>query len=348
MNENLKDPGDPWGQWLWVSLPGEKLGTADRRFLSDVRPAGVVLFSENGRTAAGVKRLVREIREALRPAGVLIAIDQEGGRVARLREGVPETPPMRTIGRTNDPVRSFEAAFSLGRALKETGVDIDFAPVLDVDSNPRNPVIGDRAFSGDPGAVGLMAMAFAHGLEAAGIVPCGKHFPGHGDTSEDSHFALPVVKADEKTLAKREWVPFERAIAQGIPLLMTAHVLYPELDPKWPATLSYRINRDLLRKRLGFDGLLVSDDLSMAGVGAHFSLPVIVRRALGTGCDGLLVLKDQDKARRVLDLIREQAQKCPALWRRRLSVSLGRLERIRFMCGRGEGKGSVHSGGRAK
>lgn len=330
--------GHPWGKWLWVSLPGESLGDSDRRFLTDIRPAGVVLFGENGRTAAGVSRLIREIREALHPGWVLIAIDQEGGRVARLKEGVPEVPPMRTIGLTGNPVRAFETAFNLGVALKAADIDIDFAPVLDVDSNPSNPIIGDRAFSKDPETVARMAMAFAHGLEAAGVLPCGKHFPGHGDTSADSHIALPVVDADEKTLAVREWVPFERAIATGIPILMTAHVLFPRLDPKWPATLSSRINRDLLRRRLGFGGLLLSDDLSMAGVGAHFPLPVIVGRSLGTGCDGLLVLKDQEKARKVLDVIQSEAEKSPLLWGRRLSISLERLEKIRFMCRRGQGK----------
>ncbi len=328
----------PWGKWIWVSLPGENLGESDRRFLQDIRPAGVVLFGENGRTAAGVARLVREIREVLHPDEVLIAIDQEGGRVARLKAGVPNVPPMRTIGLTGDPVHAFETAFKLGLALKAADIDIDFAPVLDVDSNPSNPIIGDRAFSKDPETVARLAMAFSHGLEAGGVLPCGKHFPGHGDTSADSHIALPVVDADEKILSVREWVPFERAIAMGIPILMTAHVLFSRLDPTWPATLSYRINRDLLRRRFGFGGLLLSDDLSMAGVGAHFSLPVIVRRSLGTGCDGLLVLKDQEKARQVLDVIRGEAEKSPSLWGRRLSMSLKRLEKIRFMCRRNHGK----------
>lgn len=312
-----------WGQWLWVSLPGDRLGEDDIRWLRQVRPGAVVLFSENGTQVEGVKTLISEIRKALSPQDVWIAIDQEGGRVARLKEGVPRLSPARVLG-NGDPSEIFRSAFQLGNALRRTGIDIDFAPVLDVDSNPDNPVIGDRSFSRDPWEVARLSMAFSHGLEAGGVIPCGKHFPGHGDTLLDSHMALPSVEASEAILSEREFLPFERAILEGIPILMTAHVLYPALDRRWPATLSRKIMTEMLRKKWDFRGLLLSDDLSMAAVGTHFPFSVVVERALSVTCDGLLVLKSREKPLEAIRIIKGLAEKNPGLWLARLKKSIAR------------------------
>ena len=318
-----KHPEPEWGQWLWVSLPGARLGAEDIRWLHQIRPGGVVLFAENGTRAEDVKKLISEIREALSPQDVWIAIDQEGGRVARLKEGVPRLSPARTLG-NGDPSEIFRSAFHLGRALRQTGIDIDFAPVLDVDSNPDNPVIGDRSFSREPWEVARLSMAFSHGLEAGGIIPCGKHVPGHGDTLLDSHLALPTVDAPEAILSGREFLPFEKAIADGMPMLMTAHVMYPALDKKWPATLSRKIMQDMLRKKWDFRGLLLSDDLSMAAVGKPFPFSVVVERALSVTCDGLLVLKSRDKPLEAIRIIKGLSEKNPGLWRARLEKSIAR------------------------
>lgn len=317
-----------WGKWLWVSLPSPSLSEEDCRWLREIRPAGVVLFSENGRNAEDVRLLISEIRGVLAPDDVWIAIDQEGGRVERLKEGVPLLPPMRFLGQGGNPVQAFESAFLLGKALREIGVDVDFAPVLDVDSNPANPVIGDRAFSRDPWMVQKLGMAFASGLVASGVVPCGKHFPGHGDTVLDSHFDLPTVDVAESVLKEREWLPFEQSILQGLPMLMTAHVRYPALDARWPATMSVRILKGILRKRFGFTGVLLSDDLSMAGVGAYFPLATIVERSLRSTCDGLLVLKSRERALETLDVVRRLASANPLFWERQLRRSLERLDRL--------------------
>ncbi|MHB1605452.1 MAG: beta-N-acetylhexosaminidase [Leptospirales bacterium] len=325
---SLRNSRLSWGKWLWISLPSPALSEEDCRLLREIRPAGVVLFAENGRKSEEVRRLISGIREVLAPDDVWIAIDQEGGRVERLKEGVPLLPPMRILGQSGNPVPVFESAFLLGRSLREIGIDVDFAPVLDVDSNPDNPVIGDRAFSRDPEMVQKLGMAFANGLIASGIVPCGKHFPGHGDTVLDSHFDLPTVDAEESVLKEREWLPFERSILQGLPMLMTAHVRYPALDSRWPATMSGRILRGILRKRFGFGGVLLSDDLSMAGVGAYFPLEKIVERSLRATCDGLLVLKSRERALETLDVIRRLASDKPLFWERQLSRSLDRLSRL--------------------
>ncbi len=290
------------GTLLWVSVPGPELESEDRRFLERIDPAGVVIFRENVRSADQVRELNMAIRQSCPSGRVLIAVDQEGGRVARLREGVPALPPMRALGKTGDTVLIREAGRDLGRALRGLGFDVDFAPVLDVDSNSANPVIGDRSFSSDPRSVGLLAMAFAEGLASEGILPCGKHFPGHGDTDLDSHLALPVVSAPWEILENRELVPFRMAIDAGIPLMMTAHVVYPALDASLPATLSRPIVSGLLRDRLGYKGLVLSDDLLMEAV-ARSGVSVAAESALAAGCDGLLVLRNRDAALKVFDTV---------------------------------------------
>ena len=323
-----RDFDSDWGQWIWVSLPGDRLDAEDVRWLQRIRPGGVVLFSENGTRAQDVAKLVSGVRKALSPLDVWIAIDQEGGRVARLKEGVPCLPPARILGDREDLSGVFRSAMELGRALRQTGVDIDFAPVMDIDSNPENPIIGDRSFSRNPWEVVRRSMAFSHGLESGGVIPCGKHYPGHGDTLLDSHLALPSVNASKDILLEREFLPFEMAILEGIPILMSAHVLYPEFDKRWPATLSRKIMTEMLRKKSGFGGLLLSDDLSMAAVGKTFPFPVVVERALAVSCDGLLVLKSREKPLEALEIIRRLASKNPSLWQGRLVRSLARRARI--------------------
>ena len=292
------------GALLWVSLPGPVLTKEDRDFLQRIDPQGVVIFRENVVTPSQVRDLNMSVRAACPSGQVLIAVDQEGGRVARLREGVPQLPPMRRLGEGEDPEQIRTAGRDLGRALREMGFDIDFAPVLDVDSNAANPIIGDRSFSSDPLKVGPMAMAFAQGLKEEGIIPCGKHFPGHGATDLDSHLDLPFVNADRETLENRELSPFRYAISAGIPLLMTAHVVYPAWDERFPATLSRRIITGLLRERLGFSGLVLSDDLLMKAV-AKEGVVNAALAALEAGCDGLLVLRNGRAAMEVFEAVAE-------------------------------------------
>uniref|UniRef100_A0A7C3QRH4 Beta-N-acetylhexosaminidase n=1 Tax=Leptospirillum ferriphilum TaxID=178606 RepID=A0A7C3QRH4_9BACT len=317
-----------WGQWLWVSLPGTSLGKEDILWLKSIRPGGVVLFSENGTRADDVRRLVSSVREALAPSDVWIAIDQEGGRVARLKEGVPRIPPARELGDRGDPAEIFRTGLELGQALRKIGIDIDFAPVLDVDSNPVNPVIGDRSFSQDPYLAARFGMAFSRGLEAGGVVPCGKHYPGHGDTLLDSHLALPTVKAPLSTLQERELLPFEVAALEGIPMMMTAHVIYPALDNRWPATLSHTVLSGYLRKKWGYGGVVVSDDLSMAAVGHPYRFRVVVERALAASCDGLLVLKSREKPLEAMEILQTLVSKNPGSWQRRFERSRERRERV--------------------
>ena len=308
------------GRLLWVSLPGPDLTAADREFLERVDPLGVVIFRENVRNAAQVKSLIEDIR-SVPGSPRLLAVDQEGGRVARLSDGVPALPAMKILGA--QPEREVEeAGFSLGEALHRLGFDVDFAPVLDVDSNPQNPIIGDRAFSSDPEEAGVKALAFARGLLRAGILPCGKHFPGHGDTSLDSHVALPIVEAPLSLLESRELVPFRMAIEGEIPLMMTAHVVYPSWDRAVPATLSRTVVTGILREKMHYGGLVLSDDLLMAAV-ARGGVVEAALASIDAGCDGLLVLKSQSQALAVAERLEGIVRGDPRL----LAPALERVSR---------------------
>jgi len=284
-------------QLFMVGLPGPALDRATRAFLAEHPPGGVILFRRNIRSAAQLRRLTEAIHATGAGVRPLVGLDHEGGRVHRLPRPFTHFPPAATLGAQRDPHLAEVVGLAMGRELRAAGIDLDFAPVLDVWSNPRNRVIGDRAFASDPGLVARLGIALARGLARAGVLACGKHFPGHGASTGDSHFVLPRVRRPRRALTAVELLPFARAIAAGIPALLTAHVVYPALDPRRPATLSRAICRDLLRRRLGFRGVLFSDDLDMNAVAAHSTPARSAVAALGAGCDMLLVCQSLDAAR---------------------------------------------------
>ena len=227
------------------------------------------------------------------PAPAFVAVDQEGGLVARLRKPFTELPPMRTLGERGDLDLLRDVGRQLGRECLAAGFNLDFTPVLDVDTNPDNPIIGNRSFSRDPAQVALFAGALLDGLQSEGVLGCGKHFPGHGDTDADSHLALPVLNHDLDRLKAIELVPFQR-LATQLPMVMTAHVLFRALDPDLPATASPRILAPLLREYCGFDGVIVSDDLEMNGIAQVLPPEESVWRGLQAGCDAFLVCRRLD------------------------------------------------------
>ena len=253
---------------------------------------GFILFKRNLGTAAEVAALTRRLRSFAPPeAPIWIGIDQEGGRVARLGPPVVRLPPARVFGELDDVALTLEAGALLGEQLAALGVNLDFAPVLDVDTNPDNPVIGDRSYSREVSRVVRHGRAFAAGLAQAGITSCGKHFPGHGDTLIDSHFGLPRLSHDEARLRRVELAPFA-ALAAELPCIMTAHVIFDAWDATQPATLSPRVVTGLLRDQLGFRGLVFSDDLEMHAIANHYGFDDAAVRAIEAGCDTLLVCKE--------------------------------------------------------
>lgn len=286
------------GSILAVGFPGESPPPSLLHRIRAGACAGVVLFRRNVRSASQVRDLCASLGAGCDPSPVL-AIDQEGGRVARLRDGVLQLPAMRAVGDLGDPDLTRRLAQTLGEDLAALGINLNFAPVCDVDSNPANPVIGDRAFARTPEATGAHAVAFLQGLQSAGVASCAKHFPGHGDTATDSHLELPVVRHDAARLDGLELLPFRRALDAGVATVMTAHVRFEALDPAFPATLSPRVLRGLLRDTLARDRddlVVVSDDLRMKAVSARWPLDEAAVLAVNAGCDLLLACDDDEAA----------------------------------------------------
>jgi beta-N-acetylhexosaminidase len=233
----------------------------------------------------------------------LVSVDQEGGNVLRLRDGFTPIPSMRAVGRADDAELTFAIGRLMGRELSAVGVDLDFAPVLDVDTNPDNPVIGPRSFGRTQDLVSWHGLALVSGLSSAGVADCGKHFPGHGDTLQDSHLDLPRLEHSLERLESLELVPFRAAIRAGIPALMTAHILFKELDPTYPATMSPLIVRAVLRDSFGYDGLVISDDLEMKAIADHYSLEDVLVHGLNAGVDAFLCCHSPELMHRAIDLI---------------------------------------------
>jgi beta-N-acetylhexosaminidase len=237
-------------------------------------------------------------------------VDQEGGRVQRFREPFTIIPSMRELGRMNDADCVRLAGQVMARELRAVNIDMNLAPVLDVDSNPANPVIGERSFGSDPEVVSRLGCAMIEGLQAReaasglhGVAACGKHFPGHGDTSIDSHFGLPRLHHKMDRLERVELPPFQAAIRAGVASIMVAHVLFEALDPKFPASMSAPIIGELLRKQMGFDGVVCSDDLEMKAIIDHFGIEEAVIRGAIAGIDLFCVCKDHDLQHRALDAL---------------------------------------------
>jgi beta-N-acetylhexosaminidase len=290
----------PPGQLLFAGFEGTRPPPALRALIAAARVGGVVLFRRNFEDVEQARALVAELHACAPPElPLIVAIDEEGGRVQRLRDWWTAWPPMRRLGERDDPALTTAMAQALGRELADVRIDLSFAPVVDVDTNPANPVIGDRSFGRTPELVARHATAFIAGLQAAGVAACAKHFPGHGDTAIDSHVALPVLAHDLARLRAVELPPFAAAIRAGVASVMTAHVLLPAVDPDEPATLSARA-LGLLRHELGYDGLVFSDDLDMEAVARRHTPAELARRAIAAGVDVLLACRDPERQAGVL------------------------------------------------
>jgi beta-N-acetylhexosaminidase len=286
--------------------PAELLAAA-----GDDALGGFVLFRRNLGGLEEVTGLCGRLIAAF-PADAppFLAVDQEGGRVQRLGPPVLQLPPARKLGEIDDPALTEAAAHLLGQQLAALGFNWDFAPVLDVDSNPDSPVIGDRSFGPEPARVVRHARAFARGLGRAGVAACGKHFPGHGDTALDSHFALPELAHDRARLERVELAPFA-ALAGELEAVMTAHIVTRALDPDRPATLSRTVMQGVLREQLGFGGLLVSDDLEMKAIADHFGIGFAACEAIAAGCDCILVCSKPELCLEARDALAERASGDP-------------------------------------
>ncbi|MER5717134.1 glycoside hydrolase family 3 protein [Streptomyces sp. NPDC002132] len=267
--------------------------------------ASVGLFGRNVASPEQLASLTARLRAERED--VIVAIDEEGGDVTRLEVGTGSSfPGNLALGTVDDVELTREVARELGRRLADCGVTLNWAPSADVNSDPRNPVIGVRSFGADPDLVARHTSAYVTGLQSAGVAACAKHFPGHGDTAVDSHLALPRVDAAPEVLAGRELAPFHAAVAAGSRAVMSAHILVPALDPDRPATLSRRVLTDLLRGELGYDGLIVTDGMEMRAVAGTYGIERGSVLAVAAGADAICVgggLADDATVRRLRDAL---------------------------------------------
>jgi len=286
------------GALVWAGFDGEQ---APGEILDGVRTGrigGILLFAirRNVRGKEQVRAMLREVQAAARDGGlppVPVAVDQEGGQVVRVAYRAV-FPSAMAIAATGDPSLAEKAARAVAEGLRADGITVNHAPVCDVNAEPRNPVIGTRSFGDDPKKVAAFAAAWVRGSEGAGVATTPKHFPGHGDAPIDSHLNWVDITADRATLERRDLPPFQAAFDAGASMVMTAHVKYPAIDPQAPATISRAILTDLLRKRMGFRGLAVTDSLDMSGINVD-TPEHIIGRAVDAGVDAVMVTSHVDR-----------------------------------------------------
>ncbi|MEH1848544.1 MAG: glycoside hydrolase family 3 protein [Nostoc sp.] len=283
-----------FGHHLIIGVSGTRLSDDDKRALNELKPIGAIFFAKNFLDGTpyqiwleSFKDLNRQIREYTERDSMFITLDHEGGRVIR-------TPPPITRFPHALLLRShaYEVAKATALELKSLGINLSWAPVADIFSHPDNPVIGPRAFGNTPETATQGARDYYLGLRDSGILGCAKHFPGHGDTSKDSHIELPILNLTLEDLRFRELIPFKALIEVQIPLIMTVHILFPKIDPDVPGTLSQGILKTILREELGFEGVIVSDDLDMKAISDMFMKAGTVAQSFNAGCDLFIVSRN--------------------------------------------------------
>ena len=312
-----------------VGLSEAEFTGIEAGLFSECRFGGIILFAHNLHEPEQIYALCRALWD--QRSGELapfVAIDQEGGRVHRLPEPFTHFPPAAALGGAGSAELAFRFGWATAREVTAVGINLNFAPVLDVLSNPGNPVIGDRSLSSEPAAVAKLGWRVVEGLRSGGVIPCGKHFPGHGDTSKDSHLELPLVARDEESLSQVELPPFVRACGNGIDALMTAHVLYPAWDRERPATLSQAIMTGVLRRRLKYDGVVFTDDLEMKAISENYGLQEAAPLAVEAGADVLVFGHDLAQATQAFERLLRRAEEDAPL-HHRVEESYSRIRNLK-------------------
>jgi beta-N-acetylhexosaminidase len=307
-----------------AGFEGTRARSDEVQALADLGVGGFIVFARNVDSPVQVHTLLEDLCALCEGRKLLLAVDQEGGRVARLRSPLTVWPAMATLGERDDEGLTEQVGRAIGAELLAVGFNVNFAPVLDVRCTDTTIAIGDRCLSDDPQRVARLGRALVTGLQSAGIMACAKHFPGHGHVAEDSHHSLPVCPLDGPALRRDHLPPFAAAIEAGVGAVMTAHVVYPGLGSNEAATLSAPILGDLLREEMGFDGVLFTDDLGMGAVTAHGSIGEAAVAAVRAGADGLLVCRHLDAVREVVAALHSAAAAEPE-FAARCERSLARL-----------------------
>lgn len=280
------------GQHLIIGIAGTALTNDEKKFIVENNIAGIILMGRNCVNPQQIRDLCAEIQSLRHKmqdrTPLFIGIDMEGGRVHRVKPPFTQWPPLKLVGDLDAPTVAFHFAQRMGTELMSVGINLDFAPCIDIFNNPKNTVIGDRAVSSDAGQVEKMTSALIRGYIKSGILSCGKHFPGHGMTVVDSHEELPIEEADLKRLNEVELLPFKKAARSRVDMMMTSHILFKNIDPKNPVTLSEFFLKKLLRDEMKYKGLVITDDLDMKAMAKHYDKEEIPVLAMQAGADLLL------------------------------------------------------------
>ncbi len=291
-------------QMIITGFNGSEYNDDMDRLINEYKVGGVILFARNIEDSNQMIDLTRALQENNNNLPLFISIDEEGGRVSRLPDDVEKFPSAFTIGLINDQQTAYENGKEIGYTLKRLGINLDYAPVLDIYSNENNTVIGDRAFSKEESIVSTMGIATMEGIEDADIIPVVKHFPGHGDTEVDSHYGLPIVYKTLEELRNFEFIPFVKAIESGCDVIMVSHIILNEVDSSNPASLSKIVISDLLRKDLEFDKVVITDDMSMGAITSIMSIEEACIKSIEAGCDILLLGNAYEEIEQVINSIK--------------------------------------------
>lgn len=299
------------GQLVIVGVDGYENDEHSKQLMDKYHAGGFILFKKNIQDSAQLLTLLNSLKEtnaASNKVPLFLSVDEEGGRVSRLPDEFKKFPSNKVIGQKNDSSLSYQIGNILGKELGSFGFNMDFAPVLDINSNPKNPVIGDRSFGTTAGLVSRLGIETMKGIRAENVISVVKHFPGHGDTSVDSHVGLPRVNHDLKRLESFELVPFKAAIENSVDAIMIAHILLPKLDPENPASFSKAVITDLLRTDMNFNGVVITDDFTMGAIEKNYDMGGAAVKSIQAGADIVLVCHGFDKQETVIKALLAAAQ----------------------------------------
>lgn len=294
------------GQLVLVGMEGYEVNNNIMELIKSYHVGGVILYGKNVKDSNQLLYLINSLKESnsANKVPLFISVDEEGGVVSRNPNDVKKLPTVRSIGRTKDRNLAFAAGKLLGQTVKAFGYNMNFAPVLDIDSNPLNPIIGNRSFGNTEDIVSTMGIEMLNGMKEEGVIPVIKHFPGHGDTTVDSHIGLPVVTHDWERIKTFEIMPFKKAIDNGADVVMVAHILLSQIDPEYPASMSNIVMNHILRDDLKFGGVVITDDMTMGAIEKNYNIGDAAVKSIKAGADILLVGHGYEKAKDVLDAIK--------------------------------------------
>ncbi|WP_315121666.1 beta-N-acetylhexosaminidase [uncultured Clostridium sp.] len=298
------------GQMFIMKIEGQEVNENTVKLITEDKIGGVILFQNNIKDSSQLVKLINSIKKynVENPIPLFISIDEEGGRVTRMPKEVRKLPSSRQIGRAGSKDVAYNVGLTVGEELRNFGINMNFAPVMDINNNPANKVIGDRAFGDNPQTVSELGIEVMKGLKNAEVIPALKHFPGHGDTSVDSHEDLPIINKDIESLEKFEMLPFKKGIEEGADVIMIAHILLPQLDKENPSTLSPVIIKDILREKFGFQGVVITDDISMKAISNKYGVGESALKALKAGSDIVLSCYTPDKQEEMINFIKKSVK----------------------------------------